>query len=172
MHSVYIGIGSNIERESNINHGLNALVDNFGELTLSSVYETIPYGFDGENFYNLVAGFSTGFSVQEVNTQLKEIEQAFGRESKTKKYDSRSLDIDLLLYDDLVIDDSGIQLPRDDLLKYSFVLCPMAELAPDLIHPIEQKNYQQLWLEFDKPINDLWKVDFALDCELKEKKNG
>ncbi len=172
MHSVYVGIGSNIDRERNINDGVSALDRLFNELSVSSVYETIPYGFDGENFYNLVAGFSSELSVQEVNKHLKQIEIEFGREQKTKQYASRSLDIDLLLYDDLVSDSSELQLPRNDLLKYSFVLFPMAELAPDLIHPIEQKSYKQLWHDYDKPVNDLWKIDFVWDYKRLEKHNG
>ena len=163
MHSVFVGIGSNIDRENNINSGLTTLTESFGELLLSSVYESIPYGFDGNNFYNLVVKFSTKLSVQDVIKRLREIEVEFGRAKKIQQYSPRTLDIDLLLYGDLVSDDPVVRVPREDLLKYSFVLCPMAELAPDLIHPVEQKNYERLWQEYDKSRNDLWKVDFEWD---------
>ena len=170
MHSVFVGIGSNIDRDKNINGGVQYLYDKFGALTLSSVYETIPYGFDGDNFYNLVAKFSCDDTPLEVNAYLRLIEKQFGRQEKLFKYSSRSLDIDLLLYDDLVSNTSEIRVPREDLLKYSFVLCPMAEIAPDLIHPIENKSYDELWHDYDKPRNDLWKIEFEWDLQTAETK--
>ena len=82
--------------------------------------------------------------------RLHRIEEDYGRERSGPKFSSRTLDLDLLLYDDLVLDESGLQIPRDEILQRAFVLWPLAELAPDLKHPVNGKSYAQLWLDFDK----------------------
>ncbi len=163
MTQVFTGIGSNVNRDSNITGGVKALEAEFGELLISSVYETIPYGFDGDNFYNLVVGFRTNEDVGNVTAKLRVIEYEFGRSRKQERFSSRTLDIDLLLYGDLVQDEENLRIPREDILNYSFVLCPLAEIAPDLDHPVENKSYQQLWQEFDKPRDNLWKIEMHLD---------
>lgn len=163
MHAIFVGIGSNIDRTHNIRDGVQALRQNYGDLLISSVYESIPFGFDGDNFFNLVVGFSSDKAVESVVTDLHQIENTSGRNEKLSKYAARTLDIDLLLFDDLIIEEKGLKLPRADLLKYSFVLCPMAEIAPDRLHPVEKKTYKKLWQNYEKPRNDLWKIDFSWD---------
>ncbi len=162
MEQVFVGMGSNINREVNIQRGLVALGDLFGELLLSNIYESISYGFDGDNFYNLVAGFFTDKNPAEVARMLRDTEYEFGRIKKVARYSSRTLDIDLLLYGDLISDNKNLRIPREDILKYSFVLCPLAEIAPELKHPVVKKSYKQLWLDYEKSGDDLWKVDMDL----------
>lgn len=157
MALIYISLGSNIDRKRNVDAGLTALANVYGQLTLSSLFESEAVGFSGTAFYNLVVGITTSDSVESVAEQLRKIEFAHGRELDAKKYSPRTLDLDLLLYDDLIID-TPAQLPRDEITKNAFVLWPLAEIAPQLIHPHLQMSYQQLWQDYDKSSQQLRKV--------------
>ncbi len=150
MTHCYVSIGSNIERETNITSGLNALEKQFGNLTVSSIYESEPVGFSGDVFYNLVVRFNTDWDVKTVATWLREIEIAHGRTPDSKKFSSRKLDLDLILFGDLIIDDNSIQLPRKDIETYAFVLEPLAEIAPTLKHPVLHLSYAELWQKMAK----------------------
>ncbi len=144
---VYFGIGSNIDREINIRSGLAALKSLYGELKISPVYESKAFGFDGDDFFNLVVGFKTEFDIDEIEVQLKNIEFQFGRKQSETSYCPRTLDIDLLLYGNLICDKH--ELPRIDIIKYAFVLKPLCDLVPDLIHLVENKTMSELWKNFD-----------------------
>jgi 2-amino-4-hydroxy-6-hydroxymethyldihydropteridine diphosphokinase len=156
MAQIYISLGTNIEREHYLQKGLNALAAVFKELTLSSLYESDPIGFVGNAFYNMVIGANTMLSVNEVAKILREVEFAHGRLLNAKKFSPRTLDLDLLLYDDLVLN-QPVQIPRDEITKNAFVLWPLAEIAPYLKHPILQQNYQQLWQNYDQTSQQLTK---------------
>jgi 2-amino-4-hydroxy-6-hydroxymethyldihydropteridine diphosphokinase len=144
---VYLGVGSNIDRERNIRGGLAALKSLYGELQISPVYESKAFGFDGDDFFNLVVGFKTEFGIDEIEAQLKNIEFQFGRKQSETSYCPRTLDIDLLLYGDLICDKH--ELPRIDIIKYAFVLKPLCDLVPDLIHLVKNKTMSELWKKFD-----------------------
>jgi 2-amino-4-hydroxy-6-hydroxymethyldihydropteridine diphosphokinase len=159
MARAYVSIGSNINRESNIRAGVDALHSRYDPLVISRVFEGASVGFQGENFYNLVVGFDTDEPAQIVARTLHGIEQARGRKRSTLRFSPRSLDLDLLLYDDLVIDQLGLQVPRDDILDYAFVLQPLAEIAPHLRHPVLGKCYADLWAAFDPSSKCLWPID-------------
>jgi 2-amino-4-hydroxy-6-hydroxymethyldihydropteridine diphosphokinase len=160
MARVYVSIGSNIDREANIRGGVADLQERFGELTLSSVYESEAVGFDGDNFYNLVAAFDTGLDVLEVAWALREIEDAHGRTREGPRFSSRTLDIDMLLYDELLLQQGKLELPREEITKNAFVLWPLAEIAPELEHPVLHQTYAELWAAFDKDKQSLWPVEF------------
>jgi len=160
---VYVSIGSNIERESNIRAAVQALRDRFGTLTLSSVYESRPIGFDGENFYNLVAAFDTHESPEVVARMLHDIEQRHGRQRGTSRFTSRTLDLDLLLYDNLVIDNDSLCLPRREIAEYACVLRPLAELAPHDSHPLSGESFAQMWTKFDQGTQPLVLVPLDLN---------
>jgi 2-amino-4-hydroxy-6-hydroxymethyldihydropteridine diphosphokinase len=160
MARVYVSIGSNIEREANIRGGVADLQERFGELTLSPVYESEAVGFDGDNFYNLVAAFDTGLDVLEVARVLREIEDAHGRTREGPRFSSRTLDIDMLLYDELLLQQGKLELPREEITKNAFVLWPLAEIAPELEHPVLHQTYAELWAAFDKDKQSLWPVEF------------
>ncbi|MFA5625949.1 MAG: 2-amino-4-hydroxy-6-hydroxymethyldihydropteridine diphosphokinase [Thiohalomonadaceae bacterium] len=160
MARVYVSIGSNIDREENIRAGVADLKHCFGKLTLSSVYESEAVGFSGDNFYNLVAGLDTTMSPQQVLAKLHAIEDAHGRERTGPRFSSRTLDIDLLLYDDLALHEGKLDIPRDEILKNAFVLWPLAEIAPALKHPQQDASYQDLWEHFDQRKQPLWPVEF------------
>jgi len=157
MAQVYISLGTNINRDFYLQQGLNALRTYFGELKLSSLFESEAIGFKGTPFYNLVVGINTNKSVQQVAAILREIEFANGRSQTSKKFSPRTLDLDLLLYDQLVLA-QPVQIPRDEITKNAFVLWPLAEIAPQLKHPLLAKNYQQLWQAYDKSCQQLKKI--------------
>ena len=145
MSKVFVSIGSNIEREKNVRAGIDALKKQFGKLTLSPVYETEAVGFDGNPFYNLVAAFKTELDPYRVNDALHQIEEDNGRDRGDPKFSSRTLDIDLLLYDDLIINDGKLQIPRDEIEKYAFVLKPLMDIAENVIHPVSGTSYKEVW---------------------------
>jgi 2-amino-4-hydroxy-6-hydroxymethyldihydropteridine diphosphokinase len=160
MARVYLSLGSNIDREHNLRGAIRELREAFGELTISRVFESTAVGFDGEDFYNLCVGLDTDMDVQAVNHTLHAIEDRYGRDRSGPRFSSRTLDIDLLLYDDLVIKQGKLELPRDEITKNAFVLWPLAEIAPNTLHPTLQRRIAELWRDFDKASQSLHPVDF------------
>lgn len=150
MRTAYISIGSNIERDKNIPSSLAALAQCFGSLKMSGIYESEPVGFAGEFFYNLVVSFESDWEVKNVAKKLRQIELEHGRTREAQKFSARTLDLDLILYGDLIVSDGRLQIPRDEIERYAFVLEPLAEIAPQLTHPVSGKTYAALWQEFDK----------------------
>ena len=134
METVFLGLGSNVDAESNLSLGVRELRATFGEVILSPVYSSPPFGFEGDDFLNLVAQIDTGMSPPEILARLDRIHEQAGRVRGCSRLVARTLDIDLLLYGQLAVD-MPVRLPRKDVLEYSFVLRPLAELAPDSVHP-------------------------------------
>ncbi len=160
MAKIYISIGSNIDAEKNIRLAVRALEEHYGKLILSSVYESEAVGFDGDNFLNLVAAVKTDEDVHTVARVLHTIEDENGRDRSGPKFSSRTVDLDLLLYDDLVLEEDGLELPRDEITKNAFVLLPLEEIAPQLIHPITGNTMCDHWMSFDKNSQKLWPINF------------
>ena len=160
MAVVFVSIGSNVDREMNIRSGVADLRHCYDRMRLSSVYDSEAVGFSGDNFYNLVAGFDTEESVAEVATRLRQIEDRHHRRRQTVRFSPRTLDIDLLLYDNLVLDIPGLKLPRDEILTSAFVLGPLAEIAGENYHPLEKRTYQDLWRKFDQASQPMHRVVF------------
>jgi 2-amino-4-hydroxy-6-hydroxymethyldihydropteridine diphosphokinase len=159
MAQVYVSVGSNIDRERNISAALQGLTELYGELQLSSVYESEAVGFDSEPFYNLVLGYTTDQSPQTVQAELHRVEDRFGR-LRTGALSARTLDLDLLLYDDLVMSDGKLVLPREDITRYAFVLGPLAEIAATARHPVSGVTYADMWAAFDDSKQALTRVDW------------
>lgn len=171
MSLVLISIGSNIEREHHVRVCLDALEDTFGPLTLSSIYESEPVGFvDGRNFYNLVAGFESDWSVGELQAWCKRLEFANGRLKHSAKYSPRTLDLDLLTVGTLTGEVEGVLLPRDEVDRNAFVLLPLAETFGDQHHPSSGQSYASLWQGFVEDgraaMQPLWPVDFSWRCRM------
>lgn len=162
MVSVFLGLGSNMDAETNLRLAVSELRRQFGELTLSSVYRSTALGFDGDDFLNLVVELETDMSPHDVLVSIEAIHALAGRVRGPDRYTSRSLDIDLLLYGDLVDREPPLRLPRRDVLAYSFVLRPLAELAPDLLHPEAMRPISELWRNFDAASHPLTPVDVIL----------
>jgi len=152
-------VGSNVDRDRNIAMALRLLEASFGPLLRSSVYESEAVGFDSAPFYNLVAGFDTGETPREIQNVLHRIEAASGR-IRTTGLSARTLDLDLLLYDDLVTEADGMSLPRKDITRYAFVLAPLAEIAGTRRHPVTGERYVDLWSAFDAAGQVLSRVDW------------
>jgi 2-amino-4-hydroxy-6-hydroxymethyldihydropteridine diphosphokinase len=157
---VYISLGSNIDAPRHLRAAVAALRECYGELILSPVYESEAVGFEGDNFLNLVAGLETDQDVHEVNRQLHAIEDAHGRQRNGPRFSPRTLDLDLLLYDDLILSEDKLQLPRDEITRNAFVLRPLADIAPDLRHPVTGQTMAELWQAFDKTSQRLWPIAF------------
>ncbi|HSC75839.1 MAG TPA: 2-amino-4-hydroxy-6-hydroxymethyldihydropteridine diphosphokinase [Pseudomonadales bacterium] len=159
MAKVYVSIGSNIDRERHIVASLDALAKNFSGLEVSSVYESEAVGFSGDHFFNLVAGFDTAMSVGELSACLREIEHDNGRNRGQERFSARTLDIDILMYDQCADTVDGITLPRAEILENAFVLLPLAEIAPTGVHPVRQQTFSVLWQAYSRQ-QKLWAVDF------------
>jgi 2-amino-4-hydroxy-6-hydroxymethyldihydropteridine diphosphokinase len=143
MPDVYVGLGSNIDAEAHLRLAVQSLSERFGELRCSDVFRSPSFGFEGEDFLNMVVGFGSNAGPERVEEILSGIEYAGGRTRQAARYVSRTLDLDLLLYGEMVR--ARLRLPRDDVLRYPFVLAPLAQLAPALVHPVAGVRLGDAW---------------------------
>ena len=158
MANVYLSLGSNIDRDRYITSGINALEKRYKTVTCSPIYESVAVGFEGENFYNLVTHFSTNESLEVVNSFLSKIEDDNDRDRSGPKFGPRTLDLDLLLYDDIIVNSAKLTLPRPEIYQNAFVLRPLADIAGNLTDPVQKRTYQQLWSSFDQNKQKLWQI--------------
>jgi 2-amino-4-hydroxy-6-hydroxymethyldihydropteridine diphosphokinase len=154
MARVYISIGSNIEPLHYIRSSIRTLCEYYDKLILSSVYETEAVGFEGDNFYNLVVGFDTEVELDQLIDHLKQIEDDNNRQRSSERFSARTLDLDILLYDDLIV--------KDEILKYAFVIYPLAEIAPESVHPITKQSYKYLAQTFNSSEQAIWRVNIEI----------
>ncbi|MGD8484932.1 MAG: 2-amino-4-hydroxy-6-hydroxymethyldihydropteridine diphosphokinase [Thioalkalispiraceae bacterium] len=162
MARIFISIGSNINPSENVRCAVSVLRQYFSDIQVSPVYESEAVGFAGDNFLNLVVGASTDLEIHEVNTLLHTIEDEYGRDRSGPRFSSRTIDLDLLLYDDMVIKEDGLEIPREEITRNAFVLWPLADIAPNVVHPEKQQTIAELWAAFDKQSQALWPVDIDL----------
>lgn len=162
MARAWISVGSNIDREEMIRAALRELQEMFGELVISPIYETVAVGFEGDAFFNLVVGIDTARRPAELHRLMREIEARHGRSREGEKFSSRTLDLDVLTYGQEVTDEGNKTLPRDEILKYAFVLAPLADVAGDELHPELGRSYTALWRDYELPDREaLRRIDEA-----------
>ena len=145
MSIAWLGLGSNVNAENHIRAGINELKEKFTNISFSPAYSSTAVGFDGNDFINLVARVETALQPMELRCYLRDLEDRYGRKRDVPKFSDRSLDIDILLYDDLVLLSPVLEIPRPEILKFSHVLKPLADLEPDLIHPSERRSMAEIW---------------------------
>ena len=145
---VYVSAGSNIDPEYHLRTACRALAEEFGPLSISSVYRTKAVGFDGDDFLNLALSFPTNLDAHAVSDFRAGTEARAGRTRSETSFVPRTLDLDLLLYGDQILDGPAVRVPRPDILEYAFVLAPLAELAPGLRHPVDGRTMRELWADF------------------------
>lgn len=147
MSRAYLSLGSNIEPESNLRSAVAALRARFGDMRISPAFRTPAVGFDGPDFLNAAAAIETDLDVFALDAWLHALEDAHGRRRDLPRYSSRPLDIDIVFFDDLVIEPthgSHLQLPRPEL-RHAFVLQPLARIAPEFRDPRSGLTLAQLW---------------------------
>ena len=145
MATVFLGLGTNLgDRAHNLEHAISLLPPEIQIESFSAVYESEPWGFsDQPHFLNMAAGGTTHCTPEEVLQHIKDIELRAGRQP-TFRYGPRIIDIDLLFYDSRVLDTPDLIIPHPHLHKRAFVLVPLAEIAPALVHPVLNLNIRQL----------------------------
>jgi 2-amino-4-hydroxy-6-hydroxymethyldihydropteridine diphosphokinase len=147
MARVYVGLGSNLDREKRLCQAMVLLRERFGDIEISPVYDSVAVGFAGSNFLNLVAGIDTELGVEAVASAFHDIENQLGRDRSQPKFASRSIDLDILVYDDLILNAPGIHVPRPEILFNAFVLKPLQDIAPHRLHPETGQSYSAHWQE-------------------------
>jgi 2-amino-4-hydroxy-6-hydroxymethyldihydropteridine diphosphokinase len=159
MSQVYVAIGSNVNAEENVAKAARELQRVFPDARFSSWYRNRAVGFEGDDFINGVAGFTTEWPLRAVLERLHTIEALCGRPRNAPRWAPRAMDIDVLLYDDLVCSEPTMTLPRPDLLKRPYMLGPLAELAPQVMHPTASRTIGELWQQFDRESHTMTRLD-------------
>ena len=145
MSKAYLSLGSNVDAIRHLRIAVQALRERFGDVVLSPVYRTRAVGFDGPDFHNAAAIIDTDLDPHALNAWLHALEDAHGRDRTGPRYGDRTLDIDIVLFDDCVVEGAGnLRIPRPEL-KHAFVLRPLAEIAPDVAVPGDGRTLAQLW---------------------------
>lgn len=147
MHQVFLGIGGNTgNKHENFDKVYTFIKNELGDIIKrSSVYETPPWGFESvENFWNQVLVIETEFSPEELLQKLTEIENRFGRERGTAGYSSRKMDIDILYFEELILNTENLTIPHPQIANRLFVIIPLVEIAPEFVHPLLKINSLQL----------------------------
>lgn len=162
-HRVFVAAGSNVKPRGHLRRALAALRTRYPDLQVSPAYSSAAVGFEGDDFINLVAGFTTGEPLPAVLENLWAVERLCGRPRTALKWAPRTMDLDILLYGDEVGSFPGAVLPRPDLLRRAYMLGPLADLAPAVVHPTAHRTIGELWREFDVTGAELRRV--SLDDE-------
>ena len=159
---VFVAAGSNVEPEKYLVRAAAEIVHSWHDAHFSHAYRNAAVGFDGPEFINLVTGFTTAQPLDAVIARLRAIETQCGRPRYAPKWASRTMDLDVLLFGDRVEKTTEYTLPRPDLLKRPYMLGPLAEIAPDVVHPTEGQTIGRLWQKFDQDGHEMRPVPLEL----------
>ncbi len=162
--TLLVAAGSNVDPERNLRTAIDLLAARYPGLRCSRAWRNPAVGFAGEDFVNLALAFTTTDDVHEVIRHLQAAEAACGRERNAPKWAPRSMDLDILLYGDTVLEEPGLTLPRPDLVRRPYMLGPAAELEPGLRHPTDGRTLAELWAAFDAAAHPMQEVDLGLRC--------
>jgi 2-amino-4-hydroxy-6-hydroxymethyldihydropteridine diphosphokinase len=149
MTEVFVAAGSNIDPLRNLSAALERLELSYAPLRVSPAYRNKAVGFEGDDFVNLVVGFDTDQTLEQVRARLQIIEADCGRPREAPKWAPRSMDLDILLFGDEVRNEPGLIVPRPDLVKRPYMLKPIVDIAPSLQHPTLHRTMRELWDAFD-----------------------
>ena len=158
--AVYVSAGSNVSPLESLTRALRALMARFPDLIVSPAYANSAVGFQGADFINLALGFTTELTLGGVLDELHAVEALCGRGRTEAKWAPRRMDLDVLLYGDLVGEFPGAKLPRPDLLRRAYMLGPLAAIAPEVVHPTLRRTIGELWREFDRAAHPLRQIRF------------
>jgi 2-amino-4-hydroxy-6-hydroxymethyldihydropteridine diphosphokinase len=152
MPKAYLSLGSNQEPEQHLAAAVQALKQAFGEVVLSDWVQTKAVGFDGPDFINGAAIIETDWDVYTLDAWLHSLEDAQGRKRDVPRFSSRTLDIDIIFFDDLILNGPGnLQIPRPEL-KHAFVLGPLAQIAPDYVNPESGATLREAWVQLQSQL--------------------
>jgi len=152
MTAVYVAAGSNVDPETNLARACAQIAESWPDARFSRAYRNVAVGFEGPDFINLVT----------VLARLHAIERDCGRPRNAPKWASRTMDLDILLFGDLIEKTAEYTVPRPDLVRRAFMLGPMAEIAPEVRHPLTHKTIAELWREFDRGGHEMTPVSIEL----------
>ena len=147
MSRAYLSLGSNVNAEHHISAAIQALRETFPDCRLSPIYRSRSVGFEGDDFINLAAMVVTDMQPLQLRAWLRRLEDRYGRDRNQPRFSDRTLDIDILLFDDLVIQTEELDLPRAEILKFAHVLKPLADLAPNIRHPTDGRTLAAIWTD-------------------------
>jgi 2-amino-4-hydroxy-6-hydroxymethyldihydropteridine diphosphokinase len=162
MPAIYVAAGSNIDPMRNLRTAINAIKRRVGDIQISRAYRNAAVGFEGPDFINLVIGFEAELTLTEVMSILQAVEGLCGRPRNAPKFEPRAMDLDVLLFGDMICATHAITLPRPDLIKRAYMLGPLAELAPQRVHPTLRRTIEDLWQGFDQSAHPLTVVELEV----------
>ncbi|PZD78654.1 2-amino-4-hydroxy-6-hydroxymethyldihydropteridine diphosphokinase [Mesonia sp. K7] len=168
--TTYLGLGSNLgDKQQFLQQAVTEIEAKIGFVTKTSkTYQTPAYGFDGEDFYNICVEVKTRFSAEDFLQKVLQIETDIGRERSKEGYQNRTVDIDVLFYENEIINQKNLQIPHPEISKRNFVLFPLADIAPDFLHPTENKTVAEL--KNALPFGEIKAVAGQISAKAKEYK--
>jgi 2-amino-4-hydroxy-6-hydroxymethyldihydropteridine diphosphokinase len=164
MTLAYVSGGSNLEVDRSLQQAARELKGRYPGARFSRCYRNEAVGFEGPAFVNFVVELPVVGAASSLREHLQRIEKLCGRPESAPRWSPRTMDLDILLYGDQVMDDHGLKIPRPDLLRWAFMLGPLAELAPGLMHPQLHKTIGELWQQFDQQAHPLSPVETDLNA--------
>jgi 2-amino-4-hydroxy-6-hydroxymethyldihydropteridine diphosphokinase len=164
MTLAYVSGGSNLEMDRALGQAARELKTLYPGARFSRCYRNEAVGFEGPAFVNFVVELPVVGAASALREHLQRIEKLCGRPDAAPRWSPRTMDLDILLFGDQVLDDHGLKIPRPDLARWAFMLGPLAELAPGFMHPQLHQTIGELWGRFDQQAHPLTPVATDLNA--------